>query len=103
MTDTAPLDLEFTGAVRTKPEGGKVQLHEVPENLVKYLAANYKEVLESSDKDLILTAKDKTSAVRLALYSAVWGKNQTPKLYIKKLPNGKQYPENVCRLSIELD
>lgn len=91
---------EFTIVARVKPQPGVVQ-GEIPPALVKLLEENYKTALDSADQELILTAADAKRAEKLAGYAKAWGARQEPKLYIKKLPNGKMYPDTVARLSVQ--
>lgn len=91
---------DFTGDIRSKPQPG-VSIGEIPENLGRLLAEKALEVMGSTDHELVLTAQDEEKAKLLALYARAWGAQQTPKLYIKKLPNGKLYSDNIARLSVE--
>lgn len=94
---------EFTVEVTRKPVAGVSEV-QIPEALVKLLSTHVPTVLkESADKELTLTAKDEATAKKLALYARAWGARQTPKLYIKKIPNRRDMPANVARLSVELD
>lgn len=90
---------EFSVDVRTKPQPG-VSAGEIPPALAKLLAEKAPGVVGSADNELVLTAQDEAKAKQLALYARAWGAQQDPKLYIKKVPNGKQYPDNVARLSV---
>jgi hypothetical protein len=114
-----------------KPEkAGGVTVSQIPENLVKLLTAEAPKALADSDHELILrvpvrlpeplkdnaTAEAKAAhaeatseahkrandtAKQLTLYAAAWGKGQTPKLYIHKVPNRKDMPANHARLAVE--
>lgn len=48
-------------------------------------------------------AKATDTVKQLALYSVAWGKGQTPKLYINKVPNRKDMPSYHARLGVKLD
>lgn len=91
-------DLEVTA----KPTPGVVMV-EIPEKLAKLLATKTPEVLGNPDKEIVLRAGTEAIAKQLALYAKAWGARQEPKLYIHKLPNGKQYDGTVARLAVELD
>lgn len=92
----------FEVAVATKPSPG-VSTVEIPEKLASMLAEHASKVVGSVDQELVLNATDEASAKVLAGYAKAWGARQEPKLYIRKLPNGRLYPANVARLAVDLD
>lgn len=94
-------ELQFEIAVSRKPVAG-VTLAPVPENLAKHLAKLVPDVLKDADHELTITAANARDAALLAGHAKRWGTQQTPELYIHKLPNGKRYPENVARLAVQL-
>lgn len=59
--------------------------------------AAHKVATDEAEKKAVSTLK------QLALYAAAWGKGQTPKLYIHKVPNRKDMPATHARLSVEKD
>lgn len=93
---------EFTVTATRKPVAGVVSV-DIPEPLVKLLAEHAPKALNDPDYEIVITAKDKATAQKLALYSRAWGARQTPKLRITKVPNGKRYDDNVARLSVAKD
>jgi hypothetical protein len=56
----------------------------------------HKEATAAAEEKAVSTAK------QLSLYTAAWGKGQTPKLYISKIPNRKTMPGNHARLRVKL-
>ena len=92
----------FSMTVERKPEGG-VTVSQLPPALVKLLQEYAPKALADKDFELILTAKDKATAQKLALYARAWGNGQEPKLYIHKVPNRRDMKDNVARLAVELD
>lgn len=94
---------EFKIEASRKPAAGNVHVASFPPALVRMLEAESAKALKDPDYEVIVTAKDLAAAKRLALWAAAWGKTQEPKLYIHKVPNRRDMPENVARLSVELD
>ena len=94
-------ELQFEIAVSRKPVAG-VSIEPVPENLAKHLAKLVPEVRKDKDHELTITAASERDAAVLAGHAKRWGKQQTPELYIHKLPNGNRYPKNVARLAVDL-
>lgn len=114
-----------------KPEkAGGVTVSQIPEFLVNLLKQESPKALADNDHELILrvpvrlpepltdkatdeakaahkeateaaTKKANETAKQLTLYAAAWGKGQTPKLYIHKVPNRKDMPSNHARLAVE--
>lgn len=114
-----------------KPEkAGGVTVSQIPAFLVNLLTQEAPKALADNDHELILrvpvrgpdklsdkatdaekaTHKEATDAAvkkatetakQLTLYAAAWGKGQTPKLYIHKVPNRKDMPSNHARLAVE--
>jgi hypothetical protein len=97
----AEQEFEFTLAVTRKPVAG-VSLLPVPEKLAKGLAIEVPKVLKSEDHELTITAKDKAEAHKLAAHAKRWGAQQTPELYINKIPNRRDMDDNVARLNVRL-
>jgi len=93
---------DFQLELSAKPVGGVVTVA-IPEKLAALLAEKTPEALSKPDYELTLSAADEKSAKVLAGYAKAWGARQDPKLYIRKLPNGKQYPANVARLEVSKD
>lgn len=93
---------EFSITPVRKPTGG-VTVGTIPPMLAKLLAEHTPKALADKDYELVLNAKDETQAKKLALYARAWGAQQTPKLYIHKVPNRRDMQPNVARLSVELD
>lgn len=121
LTDT---DLEgMTLVTERKPEkAGGVTVSHIPAPLVALLEQEAPKALKDKDYELILrvpvrhaedaTAEDKAKAhataistmKQLVLYSAAWGKGQTPKLRITKVPNRRDDKDTpMARLKVEND
>jgi hypothetical protein len=94
-------EFQFEIAVTPKPVAG-VSVLPVPENLAKHLGELVPKVLKSDDHELTITAANDADAAKLAAHAKRWGAQQTPELYIHKVPNGKRYPANVARLAVKL-
>ena len=94
-------DMQFELAVAPKPVAG-VSILPVPEKLAEGLAKLVPQVLKDKDHELTLTAASKADAAKLAAHAKRWGAQQTPELYINKVPNGNRYPEHVARLNVRL-
>ena len=94
---------DFEVVVQHKPESGSVTIVQIPEKLANYLSANVERALTSPDHELVIKAADEKRAKLLTSYARAWGMQQTPRLRITKLPNGKRAPENHARLSVVLD
>jgi hypothetical protein len=60
-----------------------------------------KAVAATAEADTAANKKAVETAKQLTLYAAAWGKGQTPKLYIHKVPNRKDMPANHARLAVE--
>jgi len=93
---------EFSIAPVMKPKPGVVA-GEIPAPLAAMLAEYAPKALTDPDFELVLTAKDEATAKQLAGYARAWGARQEPKLYIKKVVNRRDMPDNQARLSVELD
>lgn len=93
---------EFNMQVTAKPVGGVSEV-DIPAELAEALTKHVPAVLKDKDHELTLTAKDAKEASLLAGYSRAWGARQTPKLYIKKIPNRRGMAENIARLDVRLD
>ena len=90
---------EFTIETVRKPIAGVVT-GTIPEGLVKLLEEKYKSALDSTDFELVLNAKDESTAKKLAGYARAWGAQHEPKLYVKKLPNSRNHKDTQARLSV---
>src|ERR1700735_5463095 len=118
--------LGFEVAAERKPEkAGGVTVSQIPAGLVSLLethgspqkARSPKPLTDEqrADKDAVaahnealrVRAEAEKSATdtlkQLALYSTAWGKGQTPKLRITKVPNRKDMPAWHARLSVAKD
>jgi hypothetical protein len=94
--------MPFKIEVSRKPVAG-VSTEPVPEDLAAHLAKLVPEVLkENKDKELTITADNEREAALYAAHSKRWGTQQTPELYIHKLPNRKNMPSNIARLGVQL-
>lgn len=129
LTDTDLEGMELVSERKPEKAGG-VTVSQIPAMLVNYLTAEAPKALADADHELILrvpvklpdkltdkatdaekaahkeaTEKATKTAVetakQLTLYAAAWGKGQTPKLYIHKVPNRKDMPANHARLAVE--
>jgi hypothetical protein len=88
--------------VSRKPVAG-VSTEPVPDELAAHLVKLVPEVLkENKDKELTITADNEREAALYAAHAKRWGTQQTPELYIHKLPNRKNMPANVARLGVQL-
>jgi hypothetical protein len=95
--------MAFKVEVTRKPVAG-VTFEPVDEELAKYLTELVPVVLkENKDKELTITAENERDAAKYAAHAKRWGTQQTPPLYIHKLPNGKRYGPEVARLAVELE
>lgn len=93
-------EIKFTASIEAKPVAGSVEVSELPADLVAYMEANYEAVLGSDTKEIRLVVESKEDASRIGLYAAAWGKSRDPKLYVRKLPNGKRFDDNTVRLAV---
>lgn len=93
---------EFSIEVSRKPVAGVTEV-QIPAKLAELLAKHVPAVLADGDHELSLTARDETAAKKLALYARAWGARQTPKLWIKKVPNRRDMAPNIARLSVEVE
>jgi hypothetical protein len=102
VTKTSDLDFQIKIAPKPQPKG--VEVSDLPRKLVDALEKHWSELLGPNvTSEMIIEAGSAADAKRLALYAAAWGKLHDPKLYIKKLPNGKAYGETTARLLMQLD
>jgi hypothetical protein len=110
---------------------GSVTVSHIPETLVKLLVQETPKVLTDKNYELIIrvpvrapatlsdkaTAEDKAAhktateaaekkaadtVKQLCLYAVAWGKGQSPRLYIRKIPNRTTIPDNHARLAVKL-
>jgi hypothetical protein len=96
-------DLKFQLVMAPKPSPKKsVTSGPVPADLAKQLAVIVPQVMETNDHELRLTADSARDAALLAAYARKWGTEQMPELYIRKLPNTKEMPKEVARISVQL-
>jgi hypothetical protein len=107
--DVAPVPVDadnpfgpLTITLDRKPKPG-ITVGQVPPVLARALAENAPKALVDPDFELTLTARDEKTAKLMAGYARAWGAQQTPKLYIHKVPNRRDMPANVARLAVELD
>lgn len=89
----------FEVIVSRKPVGGVVE-KDIPKVLADKLATEVPKVLASADHELSIKGKTDVAARKIALYARAWGARQEPKLRITKIPNRRDMPDNVARLSV---
>ena len=90
---------EFTVGTQHKPVAGVVTV-EIPKALADLLDEHVPSVLNSTDLDLTLSARDEKTAKLLAGYVKAWGARQTPQLYIRRLPNRRNQADTEVRFSV---
>ena len=92
---------DFTVAVSSRTINGVSG--EIPSKLAQHLATEVPKILGNPSMVLTLTARDEEAAKLLVSYAKAWGTQQTPKLYVRKLPNSRDIADNVARLAVVLD
>jgi hypothetical protein len=88
--------------VVNKPKQGVVT-GTIPQDLVDFLAPAVTEAMkDAGNKEIILSADTEAEAKTYALYARAWGYQQEPQLNIRKIPNRREMPDTVARLTVGL-